>query len=398
MFDIVLLNIIFVLIPIVCYMLYSVYENVFGSKYNDLFFGFAIVTSIYLITKYSLNFNYLTSIIKVLFIICLLKNKNILSALICIYLSIYYGIINNYSILMFFVEYFIEIIVLLFVIKNVKYEHKIIVFYIIDSIFGILYTNEFIQIFYSNILYAVLSYILIVIMNKTDEIINIYGTVRQIEYEKNFRDSLFKVTHEIKNPIAVCKGYLDMLDVNNNKQVNKYIPIIKEEIDRTLLLMKDFLNLTRLKVDKSIMDISLLLDDLINSTNTLLTELNIKFKYQILDDEMYINGDYNRLKQVFINLIKNSIEAIPKNREGIIKLCINLKKDNILISIEDNGIGISKNKINKIGEPFFTTKEKGTGLGVRLSTEIIEQHNGSIKYVSKEGKGTKVIITLPICE
>ena len=162
--------------------------------------------------------------------------------------------------------------------------------------------------------------------------------------------------------------------------------------------MKDFLNLTRLKVDKSIMDISLLLDDLINSTNTLLTELNIKFKYQILDDEMYINGDYNRLKQVFINLIKNSIEAIPKNREGIIKLCINLKKDNILISIEDNGIGISKNKINKIGEPFFTTKEKGTGLGVRLSTEIIEQHNGSIKYVSKEGKGTKVIITLPICE
>lgn len=398
MFDIVLLNIIFVLIPIVCYMLYSVYENVFGSKYNDLFFGFAIVTSIYLITKYSLNFNYLTSIIKVLFLICLLKNKNILSALICIYLSIYYGIINNYSILMFFVEYFIEIIVLLFVIKNVKYEHKIIVFYIIDSIFGILYTNEFIQIFYSNILYAVLSYILIVIMNKTDEIINIYGTVRQIEYEKNFRDSLFKVTHEIKNPIAVCKGYLDMLDVNNNKQVNKYIPIIKEEIDRTLLLMKDFLNLTRLKVDKSIMDISLLLDDLINSTNTLLTELNIKFKYQILDDEMYINGDYNRLKQVFINLIKNSIEAIPKNREGIIKLCINLKKDNILISIEDNGIGISKNKINKIGEPFFTTKEKGTGLGVRLSTEIIEQHNGSIKYVSKEGKGTKVIITLPICE
>ena len=398
MFDIVLLNIIFVLIPIVCYMLYSVYENVFGSKYNDLFFGFAIVTSIYLITKYSLNFNYLTSIIKVLFLICLLKNKNILSALICIYLSIYYVIINNYSILMFFVEYFIEIIVLLFVIKNVKYEHKIIVFYIIDSIFGILYTNEFIQIFYSNILYAVLSYILIVIMNKTDEIINIYGTVRQIEYEKNFRDSLFKVTHEIKNPIAVCKGYLDMLDVNNNKQVNKYIPIIKEEIDRTLLLMKDFLNLTRLKVDKSIMDISLLLDDLINSTNTLLTELNIKFKYQILDDEIYINGDYNRLKQVFINLIKNSIEAIPKNREGIIKLCINLKKDNILISIEDNGIGISKNKINKIGEPFFTTKEKGTGLGVRLSTEIIEQHNGSIKYVSKEGKGTKVIITLPICE
>ena len=231
-----------------------------------------------------------------------------------------------------------------------------------------------------------------------DNIVEDMFSNEQIEYEKNFRDSLFKVTHEIKNPIAVCKGYLDMLDVNNNKQVNKYIPIIKEEIDRTLLLMKDFLNLTRLKVDKSIMDISLLLDDLINSTNTLLTELNIKFKYQILDDEMYIKGDYNRLKQVFINLIKNSIEAIPKNREGIIKLCINLKKDNILISIEDNGIGISKNKINKIGEPFFTTKEKGTGLGVRLSTEIIEQHNGSIKYVSKEGKGTKVIITLPICE
>ena len=78
MFDIVLLNIIFILIPILCYIIYELYENVLSKKENNIFFTFAIISSIYLITKYSINFNYLISIIKVLFLICLLKNKRLL--------------------------------------------------------------------------------------------------------------------------------------------------------------------------------------------------------------------------------------------------------------------------------------------------------------------------------
>lgn len=395
MFDIVLLNIIFILIPILCYIIYEVYENVFSKKENDMFFVFAIISSVYLITKYSINFNYLTSIIKVLFLICLLKNKRVLLIIIYIYLSIYYGIYIEYNLVLFLVANAIEIVVINVLLRNYRFEYKILAFYIIEIIFGIICGFSYSKILYSNILYGILTYVIILIMNKSDEVIDIYGTIRHIEYEKNFRNSLFKVTHEIKNPIAVCKGYLDMLDVDNHNQVVKYIPIIKAEIDRTLVLMNDFLNLTKLKVEKSVMDISILLDDISNSTSTLLKELGVDFKINSIDDEIYIEGDYDRLKQVFMNLIKNSVESMQKEYK-LIKINCHVTKKDIVITIEDNGIGIDKKNINKIGEAFFTTKSKGTGLGVKLSIEIIEQHNGSIKYTSKEGQGTKVTIKLPL--
>ena len=392
MFDIILLNIIFILIPILIYIIYSVYENVFGNKSNNLFFGFAIISSVYLITKYSIDFNYLTSIISVLLIICIIKDKKYLYIIFGIYLSICYGLNSNYSILIFIAKYSIEIVI----VSNVfnKFEYKIILFYLIECVLDICIGIDYSGVILSHILYALLSYILIVVMNRTDKIIDIYGTIRRVEYEKNFRDSLFKITHEIKNPIAVCKGYLDMLDPNNSTQVNKYISIVKEEIDRTLILMNDFLNLTKLKIDKSIMDISLLIEDIIRNTEALLLELNIEFEYNIIDDDIYIDGDYNRLKQVLINLIKNSAESI--NNNGLIKLNMKTTNTKVIIIIEDNGIGMSKDVINRVGEPFFTTKTKGTGLGVKLSTEIIEQHDGLIKYTSKEGKGTKVKIELPL--
>ena len=186
-----------------------------------------------------------------------------------------------------------------------------------------------------------------------------------------------------------------MLDTYNTKQVNKYIPIIKQEIDRTLTLMNDYLNLTKLSINKNVIDISLLLDDVCNCIDALLTGKNIHFMFDIVDDEVFIDGDYDRLKQVFINLIKNSVEAIEKDKIGLIKLQMTVKKKAIII-LEDNGCGMTKETIEKVGDAFYTTKEKGTGLGVKLSTEIIEQHNGSIQYKSKEKEGTTVIIKLPL--
>ena len=113
-------------------------------------------------------------------------------------------------------------------------------------------------------------------------------------------------------------------------------------------------------------------------------------------DEIYIEGDYDRLKQVLINLIKNSIESIKKDDIGLIKLKINYTFKKVCIILEDNGIGMNKETLKRIGEPFYTTKKNGTGLGVKLSKEIVELHNGKIIYESKLGKGTMVKIFLPI--
>ena len=214
---------------------------------------------------------------------------------------------------------------------------------------------------------------------------------KELEKETQLRTSLFKITHEIKNPIAVCKSYLDMFDINN-KEHEKYIIILKEEMDKILMLLQDFLAMNKIKIQKEILDINLLLEDIIQQYEPILKEKNIKFEYDICQDEVFIEGDYNRLNQVLINMIKNSIEAIEVN--GIIKLNYELGK-NFKIIIEDNGIGIPDNELEKIKEPFYTTKKNGTGLGVSLSIEIINAHNGNIKYEQLE-KGTRVEIELPI--
>ena len=116
---------------------------------------------------------------------------------------------------------------------------------------------------------------------------------------------------------------------------------------------------------------------------------NVKFvkKYE---DEIYISGDYNRLKQVLINIFKNSIES--KSDTIIIEIFV--KKD-IVIKISDNGSGMSEGTLKRIKEPFYTTKTSGTGLGVPLLIEIIEAHGWFIKYDSVLTEGTTVSIRIP---
>ena len=149
---------------------------------------------------------------------------------------------------------------------------------------------------------------------------------------------------------------------------------------------------SKLDVNKNTMDINMLLCDVCEESKIMFKK--IKFKFKIGKGEVFIDGDYNRLKQVFINIIKNARESIKK--EGMVSLWTKVDKQNIIINIKDNGSGISKENINNVGKAFFTTKKNGTGLGVCFSKEIIEKHNGSIKYISKNERGTHVIIKIPL--
>ena len=398
MFDIILLNAVFIVVPVLVYLLYIVYENVIGKKGNDLFLTFAIFTSLYFIIKYSTYFDYPVDIINILLLLSILKNKKKTSITLGIFIAIYFGLMNDYSMALTIVEYALQLLLHFVLFKDLKLEYKVSIFALIEIIFGVIYGYyNLIYVIVSNIVYVLIGYFIYFAMTMTERVIDVYGTIRVVEYEKEFRDSLFQVTHEIKNPIAVCKGYLDMMDVNNSRQVNKYIPIIKQEIDRTLTLMNDYLNLTKLTVNKSVIDISLLLDDVCNAVEALLIGKNIHFMFDIVDDEVFINGDYDRLKQVFINLVKNSVESIDSSIIGVIKLKMVVNKK-VVITLTDNGKGMDKNTLQKVGTAFYTTKDKGTGLGVKLSMEIIELHNGKIKYSSKLNEGTTVRIELPLYE
>lgn len=140
------------------------------------------------------------------------------------------------------------------------------------------------------------------------------------------------------------------------------------------------------------MDLDSLITDTIDSLNPIFKSKNIVVEYDF-NDEIYLEGDYKRLKQVLINILKNSVEAIREN--GLITIKLKKSKNKINIEIKDNGCGISKEDLNKIGSLFYTSKEKGCGIGVALSKEIISLHNGSISYSSEFNKYTKVNIRLP---
>ena len=223
-------------------------------------------------------------------------------------------------------------------------------------------------------------------------IIYIIYKILKLEVNNNKDDStIFNLAHEVKNPLSVCKGYLDMLDINDKEKLERYIPIIKSEMNRSLDIMDEFLNLKRIKVDKDLLDLSLLLLDVKRTISLVLKDNNVNVNIPNIDKELIINGDYDKLKQVFINLIKNSYEADARN------INIDIKKNNnyLKIKVIDDGIGISKTDLKKIGNIFYTTKVCGTGIGVSLSKEIIRLHDGDLSYNSVLNKGTEATMILP---
>lgn len=250
---------------------------------------------------------------------------------------------------------------------------------------------------YSNNISIVLIYLLATIlflyllMMGIINFLNLKSSSYSLE-ELETKKKIFRITHEIKNPIAVCCGYLDMLDVTDSDKVNKYIPIVRSEINRALVIMDDFLSLSNISIRNEILDIYLLIEDVYNTMEKLLEEKQVKLIVPKYNDELYIIGDYDRLKQVLVNIIKNAYEA-NSNR---ITITTNVTNKYVKILIEDNGDGILPDNLKKIGEMFFTTKASGSGIGINLSKEIISLHNGEIKYDSVVGKGTKVMVKLPI--
>lgn len=206
------------------------------------------------------------------------------------------------------------------------------------------------------------------------------------------KDNISVLAHEIKNPLTICNGYLNMLNDKDFNTRNNYIEIIKEEINRSLLILSDFSKGNNV-LNKEVIDLTCLFDDIKRTLNDLFLD-NEGELILLDDDELLIEADYNKLKQVFINILKNAIEA-----KGNSKLLVVIKtlegKDYYIITIVDNGIGMSSEELNNISKKYYTTKINGTGLGVPYIKDIIEKHRGNIEYKSRKGIGTQVKIILP---
>ncbi len=402
MLKIILINSIFAIFPLFCYLIYSICIDNASSNKKLFYLDFALISSCYLITKYGYEFSDIVP--KLMFhlplIFAYLLNRK-MSIIVLTIVGIVYYSSYNFGLYVVLIEYIIYYILYLLKQKNKKLDFLYIRLFVFTNTlisFCWLFNDKSIvlnmswQLILICLFYYLLICLMVNILKKSEQITKIYNSLKDLENVKNLHESLFKITHEIKNPIAVCKGYLDMLDTDNKEHTKKYIPIIKDEINRTLILLQDFLSLNKITIEKDVLDINLLLEDVIDNFKLLLKEKNIRLKYNYNEDEIFIDGDYNRLLQVFINLIKNSIEAIDKN--GVIKIELIDYNDRVEIIINDSGSGIEQSNLENLKKPFFTTKNNGTGLGVALSNEIIEGHGGTLEYKSILGKGTTTVVTL----
>lgn len=207
-----------------------------------------------------------------------------------------------------------------------------------------------------------------------------------------------EVAHEINNPLGIILGYTSYLEgkISPDDPTYKFIKEMKKETQRCKKIIENFLNFARIPepVFKK-NDLNQVLDEIITFASNHPDINNIKIIREFNENIPLIKFDEDQIKQVAINLILNAAEACKGNGQLIVKTDFG-SSDYIDIIFQDNGSGIPPEHLGKIFEPFYTSKPKGTGLGLAVTKQIIKQHFGHISIESAVGIGTKVTVSLPI--
>lgn len=397
------INGIIVVFPILVYTFFIVYEENMKLEKSNIMLKISLFVSMYLALYFKkyVGLNYQISCLILPIILSYLYNEGkvalILSAILCLHscFSLNY---NIYTSIIFFLLLYLAykkysksnmsskflinssiVLMLIYFVANLIISYNDIV--MLDEIISL--------IMYSLIIYAINYGI-----NESKNIISLHMNLKEFEKEKNIKLNLFKITHEIKNPLTVVNGYLSMFDVTDIEKSKRYISILKNEVNRTLNLLSDFMEFTKIKVVKKECNFNDLISDVKEVLIPFFVKKNVSYSFCV-QNNIIVNMDYNRIKQVIINVIKNAVEACRESN-GMVTTTAFTEEDYLIIVVKDNGIGMDKFVLDNILVPFYTTKDNGTGLGVSLSKEILEAHGGTINYDSVKEKYTTCKITIPL--
>ncbi|MFN5442706.1 MAG: ATP-binding protein [Crocinitomicaceae bacterium] len=234
---------------------------------------------------------------------------------------------------------------------------------------------------------------------KLKELATTTQKLAQSERESAWREMAKQVAHEIKNPLTPMKLSLQQLQriydpeqPISKEQLNRVTLSLIEQIDALAKIAGEFSNFAKLpKANEQSLDLVSLLENVITVFRQ---QDKVQITFEKEQSEAYISGDKDLLLRVFNNLITNSIQSIPQDKNGEMNIRLQSKEDTWLIAIEDNGTGISDEAQASIFVPYFTTKTTGTGLGLAMTKQIIEQHRGEIWFETKQGTGTTFFVEL----
>jgi len=220
-------------------------------------------------------------------------------------------------------------------------------------------------------------------------------------------DFVANVSHELKTPLTLIKGYIETLEdktIGDKEQTGKFVSIIKEHSDRLGNIVDDLLSLSELELSKDCLektefDLKELIDEISLGFGRALSEKKLTLNVDSQGDDFKIKADRDKIEQVFVNLIDNAIKYTKES--GTIELSLRQQNRMVIITVQDDGIGILKEHLGRVFERFYRVDKArsrelgGTGLGLGIAKHIVLVHNGKIDIESEPGKGTKVIVTLP---
>ncbi len=206
-----------------------------------------------------------------------------------------------------------------------------------------------------------------------------------------------EIMHEINNLLTVIHGYTQLLSqqINPDNSSKGYVSTINEEIKRCKEIAKNILELSKNKQTVEKVNINHLSTKIVELLKISKIAKNIHFNLKLGENIPLIDANSNHIHQAILNILLNGIEAIGKNRSGIIEIKTEKDKNNIIIKIKDNGPGMPEEVVNKMLKPFYTSKEKGTGLGLYITHKLVKKYNGEIKINTQKGEGTEFTLIFP---
>lgn len=223
--------------------------------------------------------------------------------------------------------------------------------------------------------------------------------LKRLEKINTVSEIAASISHEVRNPLTITRGFIQMLrdeSITREKR-EKYIAHSLEELDRASSIISDYLTFAKPSMENmKQLDVKKELLYVINLVNPYAMINDVEIKLDATKENLLVQGEAQKLHQCFINIIKNSIEAMPDG--GVIEVQISKSEryNHVLIVIRDNGLGMTEEQVSRLGTPYFTTKSNGTGLGMMVVYSIIQTMNGVINVESEVGKGTSFTIRFPL--
>ncbi|HWO96749.1 MAG TPA: ATP-binding protein [Bacillus sp. (in: firmicutes)] len=246
-----------------------------------------------------------------------------------------------------------------------------------------------------------LAFIFFLTLKRMEKLGQYHREIQRTERLHSVGQLAASIAHEIRNPLTVVRGFLQLFQEKPSftESEKEYLRQMILEVDHTQAIISDFLSLAKPDIYHiEMLDLKQQIEQVIDLLSSYALLNNIEF-HTTLEDSLHIRANTIELKQVLINLMKNAIEAMDAmEKEGTIT--VNSRQDDrfVIIDIADTGVGMTPKEMKRLGTPFYSLKDRGTGIGLMVCYNIIEKYKGKIEVKSTKGKGTKFSVFIPKAE